>query len=287
MKLALGTVQFGLDYGVTNHDGKMTSNEASQIIKAANINGIQLFDTADVYGDSEQVLGTLTKNIKPAKFISKFSSDSSILINIKQSLQNSLLNLQCNSLYGLLFHKETDLLGKQGELCYQQLLALKEQGLIKKIGASFYSLTALEKALQHFKLDIIQIPASCLDQRFQQSGLLKEAQRQNIEVHARSLFLQGLLLNSSIELPSSILKFTTQIQAFINFAERHKLTPLQLALTYLIQCNEIDIGVVGCQNKQQLIDIITAYQYVNQRKTPINLTELAVSHEQLINPSLW
>ncbi|WP_019613207.1 aldo/keto reductase [Psychromonas ossibalaenae] len=287
MKLALGTVQFGLDYGITNLDGKITNSEANKIIKRADKANISLFDTACVYGDSENRLGKLTQGYPQFKFISKFSTTAKETINISKTLHSSLEKLNCSSLYGLLFHDENDLLSPQGSGYYQQLTDLKAQGKIQKIGASFYTQQALEKALEQYQLDLIQIPASCLDQRFQQSGLLQEVQKQNIEVHARSLFLQGLLLSQNTNLPASLQKFMPELEFYFTTAKRLNLTPLQLALAYLIQTDEINYGVVGCQNSQQLLEIINAYSEMQQKELNINFNSLAVTNELLVNPALW
>lgn len=287
MKLALGTVQFGLDYGITNRDGKITKSEALKIIKVANDANILLFDTANAYGDSEAVLGKLTQAFPKIQFISKIAIQSEQEINIQQTVQESLNKLRCSSLYGMLFHNENDLLSPQGRSRYNELMELKAQNKLQKIGASFYTLPALETALAQYELDLIQIPASCLDQRFQQSGLLQEAQKQGVEIHARSLFLQGLLLTPDCNLPSSLLKFRPQLDFYFSTAKKLNLTPLQLALVYLIQIKEINYGVIGCQNSQQLLGIINAYDDMQEKAVNIDLNPLSVTDERLVNPSLW
>lgn len=286
MKLALGTVQFGLDYGITNHAGKISKAEALKIINVANEANISLFDTARAYGDSEEILGQLTSQFPKIQFISKIAISSETVFNISQIVQSSLKKLGCPTLYGMLFHNENDLLSPQGQSYYYELMNLKAQGKIQKIGASFYTLQALETALAMYNLDMIQIPASCLDQRFQQSGLLKEAQNKNIEVHARSLFLQGLLLSPNNNLPSSLQKFTPQLDYYFSTAKRLNLTPLQLSLVYLIQTEEINYGVVGCQNAQQLIAIVDTYNKM-EKNLNFDLNSLAVADERLVNPALW
>lgn len=295
MKLALGTAQFGLDYGITNSDGKTSPEEMQKIIHMASDNNIFLYDTANGYGDSEIQLGKVTEQLNKIQFISKFIVPETEAFDINQAVRDSLNKLQHPNLYGFLFHNENDLLSNQGERCYQQLLELKANGKIKKIGASFYTLQALEKALNNYKLDLIQIPASCLDQRFQKSGLLAEAQKQNIEVHARSLFLQGLLLDNNVQLPDTIKKFKKHLDYYFKTAKQLNLTPLELALLYLQKTDEINYGVVGCQNDQQLLGIINAYNNVKRdvkrdvknNKYDIDLSCLSVNETRLLNPSLW
>lgn len=293
MNLILGTVQFGLDYGITNNSGKVSTTEAQSILQVASQAGIQLLDTAAAYGDSEAVLGQLCYNRNEFDIISKIPSSKILAVDIRTSVENSLNRLQTNKLHAILFHDQQDVLGEQSKQNFEILTQLKNEQKIAKVGASFYSPQALESALSNHDLDIIQIPANCLDQRFQQSGLLDEAKRQGVEVHVRSLFLQGLLLSESNQLPVYLRQFESEVVGYFTMAKTLALTPLQLALLYLISNRTMDYGVVGCVNAQQLREITNAYNYVQKLlsdqkfKNVVDLGSLASSSELLINPSLW
>lgn len=293
MNLILGTVQFGLDYGITNDSGKVSTTEAQHILQVANQSGIQYLDTAAAYGDSEAVLGQLCYNCNEFDIISKIPSSKTHAVDIRTSVESSLGRLQCSNLHAILFHDQQDVLGEQSKQSFETLAQLKDENKIAKVGASFYSPKALESALINHDLDIIQIPANCLDQRFQQSGLLDEAKRQGVEVHVRSLFLQGLLLSENNQLPACLLQFKSELTHYFNTARELSLTPLQLALMYLISNECMDYGVVGCLNSQQLIEIKDAYNFSqallsdHNLKNSLDLSLLASSSELLINPSLW
>ena len=217
MKLALGTVQFGLDYGITNSTGLVCREEVKSILSLADDNNLRTLDTAAVYGRSEAVLGDLAN--KSFSIISKIPSLSNFQGSIKESVSASLHRLNRDSLYGMMLHDEKDI---NNTSQYNELIRLKNEGLITKIGCSFYSLKALSFALnKNIELDIIQIPASCLDQRFEKSGLLNRAKEDGIEIHGRSVFLQGLLLTPEVLTP--VLKeFEAEIKAFYQFAESHR-----------------------------------------------------------------
>lgn len=282
MKLALGTVQFGLDYGITNSTGLVSREEVKSILSLADSYNLHTLDTAAVYGSSEVVLGALAN--KTFNIISKIPSLSNFKGTIKESVSATLHRLNRESLYGVMLHDERDI-NKVDQ--YSELIGLKKEGLISKIGCSFYSLEALDFALnQKIELDIIQIPASCLDQRFVKSGLLARAKENGIEIHCRSLFLQGLLLVRGV-LPSSLKEFESEINSFYQFAESECIKPIDLALTYLCQNEFIDYGVVGCQSKSQLEEIISSYKYIENKKSNIPLGKLASTSEVLLNPSLW
>jgi len=282
MKLALGTVQFGLDYGVTNSAGIVTKKEVKNILALAEKNDINTLDTASVYGSSEKILGALAS--QDFKIISKTPSLSNFDGTIRDSFFSTLTRLKRDNIYGMMLHDERDI---DKESQYNELLALKNDGLVNKIGCSFYSLEALEYALnKNIALDIIQIPASCLDQRFEKSGLLHRAKDNGTEIHCRSLFLQGLLLNNDV-LPTSLKAFESEITTFYKFAVSQNIKPIELALSYIYQNELFDYGVVGCQSKVQLEDIICSYINIERRQLEIPLSHLASSSEILLNPSLW
>jgi aryl-alcohol dehydrogenase-like predicted oxidoreductase len=282
MKLALGTVQFGLNYGITNKDGLVSKDEVDKILTLAQCNNLYTLDTAAAYGDSELVLGELANN--EFQVISKIPSFSGSHDSVEKSVYKTLKRLNRESIYGLMLHDENDIKNiKQ----YDELSNLKKDKVVDKIGCSFYTLEALEFALdKNIQLDIIQIPASCLDQRFEKSGLLVRAKEKGIEVHCRSLFLQGLLLSRDI-LPLKLIKYKSEIDSFFKFSELNAITPMDLALSYIYQSKYIDYGVVGCQSKLQLEQIISSYRNIEKKQLSLPLKQLASSSELLLNPSLW
>ncbi|WP_017221079.1 aldo/keto reductase [Moritella dasanensis] len=293
MNLILGTVQFGLDYGITNDNGKVNTATALDILDVANQANIHLLDTAAAYGDSEAVLGRLCHSRNEFAIISKIPSSKTHVMDIKTSVNDSLNRLQVDKLHAILFHDQHDITNAQSRQNMAILAQLKDEQKVAKIGASFYTPEALESALSLHNLDIIQIPANCLDQRFEQSGLLDEAKSRGVEIHVRSLFLQGLLLKENARLPLCLQPFKPELASYFNMAKELNLEPLQLALLYLISNKSMDYGVVGCVNPHQLIEITKAYNYVQKMlnsqkfKEQLDLSGLASSSDQLINPSLW
>lgn len=281
MKLALGTVQFGLDYGITNTQGRVQLAEAERILEYCRKVGINTLDTATAYGSSEQVLGQY--ELSKFRIISKIPSLLTRLC-LQDEVKRSLERLRINKLYGLLLHCEDDLLSASSAEFFAQLDALKEQGLVEKIGVSFYSPKAAKKVINEHPLDIIQIPANHLDSRFAKEEILDLANSKQIEVHARSLFLQGLLITKSRPAPFSSHPDLTR---FDNQAKQLKISNLELAISYLEQHKHIQKGVVGCLNLEQLREIVQAYQKVQKKSESSALVDLSSNDERLINPSLW
>lgn len=284
MKLALGTVQFGTDYGVTNSQGQVKLDVVKDILIEAKAAGIQVLDTAAAYGSSEQVLGRVSVS-QEFNVITKIPAlGVSPSGKLTKSFNLSLERLSRNYLSGLLFHAENDLLGKQANVFYKEVISLRDEGKVSKIGASFYSVDAARFVIENFDIDLIQIPANQLDRRFEKSGVLNFAKEKGIEVHARSLFLQGLLAVPKRGRPSQFHAYS-ELMHFDNLAKEKGLTPVQLALSYLKQSPFIDSGVIGCLSVAQLKGIISAYRSLDGRGVINN--DLSSDDLSLINPTNW
>ena len=284
MKLALGTVQFGLDYGVTNTSGQLSAESCSDILALAKKSGLKILATAAAYGESEEKLGKLISS-NDFSVISKIPPLSNAAPeDILQHVETSLARLQRSKLEGLLLHDEQDLLGEKAEQYYNQLASLKTQGLVNKIGVSFYTVEAAEVILKRFDIDLIQIPANHLDRRFEKSGILTLAKSKGVEVHARSLFLQGLLAVYSKDRPTKF-QGIKELKAFDSQVNNLALTPLQLALSYLTETTDIDYAIVGCLSAKQLEQIVEAYNFC--KKFDLETLDLSTDDLSLINPVNW
>jgi aryl-alcohol dehydrogenase-like predicted oxidoreductase len=166
-RLAIGTVQFGLPYGVANQVGQVSRAEAKAMLQVALDNGIDTLDTAIAYGDSEACLGKV--GTSGFKLITKLPAlpDSSVDINtwVQQELNASLLRMGVTRVYGLLLHRSEQLLGSQGVLLYKALQSLKDNGQVQKIGVSIYSPNELVVLTPQYHFDLVQAPFSLVDRR--------------------------------------------------------------------------------------------------------------------------
>ena len=174
-KICIGTAQFGTKYGISNKKGITSQKESLKIIKNAYKNGIDFFDTAKSYGNSEKILGNA--KIKNLKVITKILIDSKAA-NLQHEIENlvndSLKKLKVKSIYGLLIHNPLCLNNKRGKLIYKILLNLKKIRKIKKIGISSYSLNETNQIINNYKIDIISFPLNPFDSRLKKSGLIKK-----------------------------------------------------------------------------------------------------------------
>jgi len=289
MKLVLGAVQFGLDYGISNTNGKIGEDQAFKILDFAWQSGINTLDTAVSYGDSEQVIGKLSNRNKwnfitkiPHFSGQKISKDQLKFIDI--AFKQSLINLQKKNIDTLLIHSVDDLLKTGGDQLFAKIKKLKELGLVNKIGASVYNEKQIDYLLRHYDIDVIQLPVSIIDQRLIKSGHLKKIKEHGIEIHARSVFMQGLLLMSLHTIPSYFSKIYNNIEEFMLCAHKHSLSNIELALGFVQSIDEIDKVVVGVDTVDQLREIIDASKIrVNHNK----YSNLAASNSFYLNPSNW
>ncbi len=285
-KLALGTVQFGLDYGVSNFTGQTNLSEATKIIKLAKEENLDLIDTAISYGDSEKIIGKI--GILDFRFVSKLPSVSSIKedlnVILEEMIKKSLQRLGVKSLYGLLIHKPQDLLDSSGNKLIFALNQIKAKGLIKKIGVSIYDPSEIDKIINLFKIDIIQAPLNIVDRRLEKSGWLKKLHNKNIEIHTRSTFLQGLLLMQKDKIPKKFNRWTNLFDRWFLELKKYNLNATQACLSYPMSLPEIDRIVIGVNNVDQLKKLIklSKLEILNH-----DLSFMISNDNLLINPSNW
>ena len=251
-KIAIGTAQFGLHYGIGNQFGKTNPTEVAKILNTAYGNGIRVLDTAQAYGDSEQVIGRL--HDQRFEIITKINPKSADSRSTKLILQESLGHLKTEQLYGLLFHSASSAL--QNSRIVSELKDLQQQGTIQKLGYSVYTPSELNTLISRYgKPDIIQIPFSHIDQRFEQIAI--DLHTDGVEIHTRSTFLQGLFFRDRVELPN----FFEPISSYLdnlrkNFSDNAQLA--QVLLSFCLSKNFIDYVVLGVNNHAQLTENLNA-----------------------------
>lgn len=291
MKLGLGTVQFGTDYGISNKSGQTTPDEVGQILEFAADCGIIYIDTAPAYGNSESVLGEYLKPSHQFRIVTKIDKieksriDDLDVARVVSAFHRSLQNLQQQSVYGLLIHHPNDLLEEGGEKLFQALESLKSEGLVKKIGVSIYDRAQVERLLDKYLIDLVQIPLNVFDQRLLKDGYLQSIKNKGIEIHVRSVFLQGLLLMSESELPSYLSDLVPHLASYRQANEERGISHLGAAISFVDQIEEVDTLMVGVNNLNQLKEIV---QEIDNTSLDLSyLNDHMVESDRLVNPSLW
>lgn len=284
-KLALGTVQFGLAYGIANPYGKVASKEVTKILQCAKSYGLDTLDTAVEYGESETLLGSL--GIHSWKVVTKLpvlsNGHSDINKWVQQETLQSMARLGVSQLHGLLLHRPGQLLESFGGELYEALQAVKAQGLVNKIGVSVYGPEELDRLLDRYPVDLVQTPLNILDRRLLESGWAKRLHAAGVEVHTRSTFLQGLLLMPSHQRPAKFSYWSGIWSEWHRWLAETGLSPLQACLRYANGLPDIDRVVVGVDSVVQLDEIINA---ANGTLSSLPAFE-PLQDKRLINPVSW
>jgi len=281
-KICLGTAQFGLDYGINNTRGKIPKNEVFKILGYALQNGIVFIDTAYAYGDSEKVLGEFIKenpNGKTLKIISKIPN----VENIDKVIEETFANLKVDKLYGYLVHNFNFFL--ENPPIYDILLKLKYAGKVEKIGFSLYYPEEYYK-IKDLEIDILQIPYSIFDQRF--CNLFEEFKEKKIEVHARSVFLQGLIFKKPEELKGKFSKLKDKL-LYINFLSKELDIPLNaIFLNFVLMNESVDKVVIGVDSLENLKENIYSLKFHKDViKVCSKIVNLEETDEEIIIPIKW
>lgn len=285
-RLAIGTAQFGMPYGISNKYGQIPGSEVSQILDYAFRHQINTLDTAMAYGNSEEVIGQF--NQSRFHIITKLphlESRLNIPEVIRKMVKDSLKKLQVDNLYSVLLHDPTQLLTESGTQIYNSLKNLQSEGLINKWGISIYDPDLLnhlyEKKIQ---VDLVQAPFNILDRRIISSGWAKTLFNDGVEIHARSIFLQGLLLTPQENIESKKFKQWRNLwNEYIFWLKQNKITPVQACLEVALSEKYFSKIIVGC-------DGITQLQEITETCTSLkhNLSASPMSEDlKLINPSNW
>ena len=286
-KIALGTVQFGIDYGINSMNGQVKPTEVEDILNYAYCQNINLLDTAPAYGNSEQVLGVA--NVQNFKVVTKTRHfDNAEIGNheielMKKDFTRSLSDLRQDSVYGVLVHNADDLLKPGSEKLFKQIDDLKQAEKIKKIGVSVYDHKQLNTILENFDIDLVQLPFNILDRRMIDSGMLAKLREKDIEVHARSVFLQGLLLMSEQNRPDKFKRWRVLWKIWHEWLNDNQITALEATIRHAISMPEISKVLVGVDTTDQLKEIVTASSGV----LPNIPDEMFANDIDLLNPSNW
>ena len=291
-KLGLGTVQFGLEYGISNQAGQTSADEVNRILEYAVNHDIHTLDTAHLYGNSEKSIGDNLPQDAQFKIITKTIPIKSDAINaddiktIEDGFLKSLERLQQSSVYGLLLHHADDLKSNNAIALYSFLESIKKKNLVSQIGVSVYDSDQIDFILNRFDIDLIQIPMNIFDQRLIKSGHLQKLKQHGVEIHVRSAFLQGLIFMDENDLPSKIENITSQLKKFKDIIRHQNMTAIEAALAFLAQQKEIDKIICGVNNLEQFKELHQTMSHLPKIEKGL-FDSCAIDDTSLINPANW
>ena len=286
-RLGLGTAQFGLDYGIANTSGKIKEKEASKILNFAENQGIKLLDTAKSYGKSERIIGKFLE-IKKKKFkiVSKFPSlEKYSEKEIKDVFHKSLSNLKIGRIYGYLIHKFDDFI--HHDSLWKALQDLKEEGVVQEIGFSIYRPEELEIILnRRIKFDLIQLPYSIFDRRFEK--YFQDLKRDKIEIHTRSVFLQGLAFLEPASLKGPLKAAKTSLELLRKISQKWDIAINALCVNFPLLNQFVDKVIIGVDSLAHLRKNIEDLNLIKRIKDVNNsLDDLSIESEDVLLPYNW
>ena len=281
MKIALGTVQWGLDYGISNTHGIPSDEVLNSIFALANKAGINMFDTAAQYGEAEKRVGQFS-NLEH-KIVTKIG-DFSTNKCLNQHLDSSFNHLQRQNIYGCLFHDVDELINNTD--LWRELLVYKEEGRINKIGYSLYEPQELFDLLEAgLHPDIVQLPYSILDRKFEPYfDLLKN---KGVEIHVRSVFLQGLYFKNPEQLSNKLSILKSVLSELQNISKQNNLDISELCLDFIRQNCKIDYAVIGVESEDQLREVSQVKNCNLNWDIILETLDSYNIKKELLNPSNW
>lgn len=287
MRIGIGSAQFGLDYGISNKTGQVLKKDVEQILNCARSIGVDLIDTSPYYGEAQRIIGGLHAS-EGFKIVSKTAAIEAPVITadnasvVRKNLLLSLKTLNKGNIYGLIVHRVTDIRKKGAKHLFNTLQAIKDDGLVKKIGVSIYTEEDAKIAMDHGDLDILQAPISLFDQTLIRSGALKTFQSKNIEVHARSIFLQGALFLDPQTLPSPLRGLKSRIEKLRAISSAEGVPLHCIGVNFLRSIIHVDYCIVGINTLNHLEQLGCCKHALLP-----DMTDFHLESETLRNPSFW
>lgn len=284
-KLILGTVQFGLDYGINNPAGKPSESEVEKILVRAYESGIRCLDTAEVYGTAHKIIGNFHRKYPDIRFDIITKIPGNFHGSITTKIESYLKELNVDSLKGFLFHSfESYQLNKDGIV---KLSAFKAQGQIESIGVSAYTNLQIEEVLQDEFINIVQLPFNLLDNINLRGEMLSKINDSGKIVHTRSAFLQGLFFVESDSDNKIARSLKPELDYLKKVAIGNSVSMQKLAINYCLQQPLIQNVLIGVDNLDQLNQNLSDANYLLPSNLINQIDEITVKQVDLLNPSLW
>jgi aryl-alcohol dehydrogenase-like predicted oxidoreductase len=255
-RLVLGTASFRPGYGITNVAKSAERKHWWNLLESSLAQGIRKIDTAAAYGEAEHILGEF--GMKNFSVVTKIRCEKHLAgEDVEDKLIQSLRRLQISRCYGLLLHNDEALAGPWGGGIAKVLHGLIGKGLVEKIGISSYEASQAEILAQRHGLQLLQVPCNPLDRRVVESGSLQRWADQGIEVHLRSVFLQGLLVQESpVSVRATPAVPLAQTRWFREKCAAAGITPLQACLSFVWEANPTAQIVIGPTSAEELCQIV-------------------------------
>ena len=278
-KVIIGVTQFGLNYGLLNQYNPNKKKKLKQVINFSKKKGINSIYTSKYYGNANKFLAT--ENLKNFTIYIKFKSQDLLKNFFLRELDKIKKKLKKNDLI-LMLDRFENLTNRERLKIYNILIDLKKDKKINRFGYSIYSFKNLKKICYRFKPHILQCPYNVIDRRLEEKNLLQFSKINKIEIHVRSIFLQGLLILHYSKHPRKFTKWKKIFKKFDNQIQHYKISNLEGCLNFIEKNKYIKKILLGVDNIDQLKEICS-FKYNGKIKFP----KIYIKDERLINPSKW
>lgn len=281
-KIVLGSANINHVYGLNKNEIK--GKKFLELMNYVYQKGVKIIDTSPSYKNSEKVIGLSKKKFEIISKIPKAPKNLK-----KDNLKNWIIKKIINSkkktkkkIYGILVQNAEILLSKNSDIIFSTLFNLKRKGYFNKIGISIYDFKTLELIIKKFNIDFVQLPYNVLDQRLSNKKIIKIIKKNKVEIHARSIFLQGLLTANKINLPKNLVKLEIALNKWRNWLKEKNVNPVHACLDFAINNKNIDKLVVGFNSKNNFEDILKF------KKTKLNFNSFKLKiNQKLLDPRKW
>lgn len=289
-RLALGTAQLGMRYGVANRLGQPPQERAVAILERAIRGGIRCLDTATRYGDAEGVIGLFLSDRAPRPPVSVVTKlgaeDAGDGAAVRAAVAASSVRLGAPPA-AVLLH-DPALLARWRDGIGGALRACKDEGRTSAIGVSVYDPEQFAAALELPGLDVVQAPANVIDRRIERRELLVRAHDSGVRVMLRSPFLQGLLVLEPERYPAWLGRAAVPLHRWWKLCARYRVEPATVALRFVLERTAPAVVVVGCESEEQLDGLLDAANGPDlPRDLVAELETLATEDEKLVDPTGW
>ena len=285
-KIILGTAQLGMKYGINNY-GSLSKNKSFNILDFAFENKIEYLDIAESYGNVIELLGLYFKEKPQNKFkiFSKLNlNDNYAIYQTKTHINNQLNKMNVKSIYGYMFHSYSELV-KFPEVL-KSLKELKEDGIINKIGVSLYENSEAMSVLNNYDLDFIQLPFNLLDNQSQKEDIFEIYKKKKIEIHARSIFLQGLFFKTYSKYDSQLKPLIPYMKEIDRIVKKSKSNLDTMAINYPLEKEYIDKVIFGVHNLSQFRRNINSIE-LDSKLDYKEIEMIIVREKELLKPLNW
>lgn len=285
MRLAIGAAQMGMPYGVANRSGQVQAGEAARMIALAKHRGVDTIDTAAAYGGSERTLGSC--DLAGMRVVTKIPALPDGCTDpsgwVERSVQESCERLRVSELHAVLVHRAADLLGPAGPSIVDTLERMRHGGCMRRVGVSVYDPDELASVAERMRLEVVQLPRSPMDRRFERAGWIDRLHRSGTEIHVRSILLQGLLAIPRPMIPGRFDRWSGHLAAWHAWLADERIGALEACLADALAETRIDRIILGFDGLAQLEQACELALRPPRRSPEV----FAVDDLDLLLPSRW